>query len=128
MKKTASERAGESLRVLVVDDNPHVLAALTDLFEDERGVRVVGATLHVDDAITIAILQRPDVVLVDVHMPGGGGQRVVAAIREVFPDVRIVALSAAFDQDDISTMLATGADMCFSKSADFDSLLRSITP
>src|SRR5512144_2268346 len=116
MKKTASERDGKSLRVLVVDDNPHVLAALTDLFEDERGVHVVGATLHVDDAITIAILQRPDVVLVDVHMPGGGGQRVVAAIREVFPDVRIVALSAAFDQDDISSMLATGADMCFSKS------------
>lgn len=128
MKKTASERDGESLRVLVVDDNPHVLAALTDLMEDEHGLRVVGAALHVDDAITLAILQRPDVVLVDVHMPGGGGQRVVAAVRELFPDIRIVALSAFLDQDDISAMLAEGADMCFSKTADFTSLIRSLTP
>lgn len=128
MKKTASERDGKSLRVLVVDDNPHVLAALTDLFEDERGVHVVGATLHVDDAITIAILQRPDVVLVDVHMPGGGGQHVVAATRNLLPDTRIFAMAALLDRDDISTMLSAGADMCFSKTADVTTLMRSLTP
>lgn len=110
-----------------MDDNPHVLAALVDLFEDDQHVRVVGAALHVDDAITLAILQRPDVVVVDVHMPGGGGQRVVTAIRGLLPDVRIVAVSAYLDQDDISAMLATGADMCLPKTADFTKLMRSIT-
>lgn len=116
------------MRVLVVDDDRDVLAALIDLLEDERGVRVVGAALHVDDAITLAILQRPDVVLVDVHMPGGGGQRVVAAIRDLLPDTRIFALAAFLDRDDIKTMLSTGADMCFSKTADFTTLIRSLTP
>ena len=116
------------MRILIVDDNPHVLAALVDLFQDEPGVCVVGAALHVDDAITLAILQWPDVVLVDVHMPGGGGQRVVAAIRDLLPDIHIFALSAYLDPDDISTMLATGADMCFSKTADFLTLIRSPTP
>jgi DNA-binding NarL/FixJ family response regulator len=128
MRKTDHERGGESVRILVVDDNPHVLAALVDLFEDARDVRVVGAALHVDDAIALAILQMPDVVLVDVHMPGGGGQRVVAAIRGLLPDVRIVAVSAYLDQDDISRMLATGADMCLPKTADFTNLIRSLTP
>jgi DNA-binding NarL/FixJ family response regulator len=128
VNENETRRDRESVRILVVDDNPHVLTALTDLLEEERSVHVVGAALHVDDAITLAILQRPDVVLVDVHMPGGGGQRVVAAVREILPSVRIVAVSAALDPDDISTMLATGADLCFSKTADFDSLIRSLTP
>lgn len=116
------------MRILVVDDEPHVLAALIDLLEDERGVLVVGAALHVDDAIALAILERPDVVLLDVHMTGGGGQRVVAATRDFLPDTRIFALAAFLDQDDISTMLSAGADMCFSKTSDVTTLMRSLTP
>jgi len=116
------------LRILVADDNPHVLSALVDLLEGEQGVSVVGAARHVDDAITLATLQRPDAVLVDVHMPDGGGERVVSTVRELLPDVRIVAVSAYLDSDDISRMLATGADMCFPKSVDLTSLLRSLTP
>jgi len=128
MKKTSHQRDEESVRILVVDDEPHVLAALIDLLEDERGVRVVGAALDVDDAITLAILQRPDVVLLDVHMPGGGGQRVVAAIRDLLPFTRIFALAAFLERDDISTMLSAGADMCFSKTDDVTTLMRSLTP
>ena len=116
------------MRILVVDDEPHVLAALIDLVEDGRGVRVVGAALRVDDAIKLAILQRPDVVLLDVHMPGGGGQHVVAATRNLLPDTRIFAMAALLDRDDISTMLSAGADMCFSKTADVTTLMRSLTP
>lgn len=116
------------MRILVVDDNPHVLAALIDLFEDERGVRVVGAALHSDDAITLAALQRPDVVLVDADISGGGGQHVVAAIRGLLPETRIFALSAYLEQDDIFTMLLNGADLCFSKTFDFAPLIRSLTP
>ncbi|HEX6876642.1 MAG TPA: response regulator transcription factor [Nocardioidaceae bacterium] len=128
MRKAHYQRDGEPVRILVVDDEPHVLAALIDLVEDERGVRVVGAALRVDDAIKLAILQRPDVVLLDVHMPGGGGQHVVAATRNLLPDTRIFAMAALLDRDDISTMLSAGADMCFSKTADVTTLMRSLTP
>lgn len=112
----------------MVDDNPEVLGALVDLLEDEQGVHVIGGVREVDHAIALAVAKRPDAVLVDVHMPGGGGQRVVAAIRELLPGIRIVAVSAYLDDDDISTMLATGADACFSKTTDFNSLVRSLTP
>jgi DNA-binding NarL/FixJ family response regulator len=127
VNETAAKAQGDPLRILVVDDNPHVLSALIDLLEEEGDVCVVGAALRVDDAITLALAKAPDAVLVDVNMPGGGGQKVIAAIRGVLPDVRIVALSAYLDQGSVKRMLSTGADMCFSKSADISSVIRSLT-
>lgn len=126
MNETKAGPDTDSLRILVVDDNPYVLSALVDLFEEEDGVRVVASTHEVDDAISLALSHHPDAVLVDVHMPGGGGRRVVSAIRRLLPGVRIVALSAYLDQNDVSQMLATGADMCLPKNTDFSSLIRSL--
>jgi DNA-binding NarL/FixJ family response regulator len=127
MNETAVGPDRDSIRILVVDDNALVLSALVDLLEDEQDVCVVGAALRVEDAIELALSCRPDVVLVDVNMPGGGGRRVVSAIRCLRPGIRIIALSSYLDQDSISSMLATGADMCLSKSEDFSTLMRSLT-
>lgn len=115
------------MRVLLVDDNPHVLSALVDLFEEEPTVRVVGAALRADDAITLAVSRSPDAVLVDAHMPDGGGQRVVRSVRALLPGVRLVAVSAYLDPHSVSRMLSLGADVYFSKSADLTSLIRSLT-
>lgn len=128
MNETTSKVDRESLRILVVDDNPHVLSALVDLFEDQHDLSVVGAALREDDAITLALSHRPDVVLVDVHMPQGGGQHVITAVRRHLPSTWIVALSASVDRADCSRMLSTGADVYSSKSADVTSLVRSLTP
>jgi two-component system invasion response regulator UvrY len=87
----------------------------------------VGATLHAEDAIALADVQEPDAVLADMNMPGIGATQVIRTIRETHPQTRIVALSALLDPDDTSRVLSAGADSCFSKSADLDSLLRSLT-
>jgi DNA-binding NarL/FixJ family response regulator len=106
-----------------VDDYPLALSALIDLVADEPSVRLVGAALRVDDAITLTLAHRPDVVLVDAHMPDGGGERVAAEIRTALPHVRIVALSAHLEEKRIRSMLSAGADRYEPKDADFITMM-----
>ncbi|MGY1708316.1 response regulator transcription factor [Geodermatophilus sp. SYSU D00758] len=109
-----------------MDDYPPALGALVDLVTDEPCVRLVGAALRVDDAITLVLARRPDVVLVDAHMPDGGGERVASAIRAALPRVRIIALSAHLDEMRIRSMLSAGADRYEPKDADFSTLMRDL--
>jgi DNA-binding NarL/FixJ family response regulator len=106
-----------------VDDYPLALSALIDLIADEPSVRLVGAALRVDDAITLTLAHRPDVVLVDAYMPDGGGERVAFEIRAALPHVRIVALSAHLEEMRIRSMLSAGADRYEPKDADFSTLM-----
>ncbi len=96
------------IRVLLADDDPAVLAALTDLLSGEPGMTVVGTAEDADSAVRLAAAQRPDVALIDVKMPGHG-PRAVHEIRRVSPDTRVVALSAYDDRASVATMLRAGA-------------------
>ena len=62
-----------SIGVLVADDEPEVRAALAELIEAEPGLRLVGTARDAEEAVELAGRSRPDVALVDVRMPGGGG-------------------------------------------------------
>jgi DNA-binding NarL/FixJ family response regulator len=96
-----------TLRVFVVDDH--------DLFR--AGVRaelppdlvVVGEASDVDAAVELISERRPDVVLLDVHLPGGGGQRVIQQVRQQLPEVRFLALSASDAAEDVVATVRAGA-------------------
>ena len=96
------------IRVLLADDDPAVLAALTDLLSGEPGMTVVGAAEDADSAVRLAAAHRPDVALIDVKMPGHG-PRAVHEIRRVSPETRVVALSAYDDRASVATMIRAGA-------------------
>lgn len=119
------EATREPLGVLVVDDSPQVLSAFLDLLDDVPLAHVVGAALTVDEGLDLAFLSRPDVVLVDAGMPGI--DRIVIATRALLPAARIAALSACPDAGLGAELLARGADAYASKSADLNTLLRSLT-
>ena len=75
-----------------------------------RAVEVVGEADDVAPAIEVITGTQPDVVLLDVHLPGGGGAAVVAAIRERgLPDVRFLALSASDAPEDVIAVIRAGA-------------------
>ena len=75
-----------------------------------RAVEVVGEADDVAPAIEVITSTQPDVVLLDVHLPGGGGAAVVAAIRERgLPDVRFLALSASDAPEDVIAVIRAGA-------------------
>jgi len=97
------------IRVLVVEDERHVRDALSDLIESEADLTVVGAAADTDEAIELAGASRPDVALVDVRMPGGGGPRAAREIIKTSPATRVLALSAFEDRSTVLDMLRAGA-------------------
>lgn len=86
------------------------LAAMSERFE------IVGASSDVDEAIAGIRESAPDVVLVDVHMPGGGGLAVVTNVAETHPDVKFLALSVSDAAEDVIAMIRAGARGYVTKS------------
>jgi DNA-binding NarL/FixJ family response regulator len=94
-------------RVLIADDDPDVRAALTAQLAP--GFDVVGTAADTDEAIALAAEHQPDVAIVDVQMPGGGGLRATREIRGAAPGTTIVALSADESERVVLEMLKAGA-------------------
>jgi DNA-binding NarL/FixJ family response regulator len=94
-------------RVFVVDDHAMVRAGVrAELGSD---VTVVGEAPDVDTAVEGIRTTRPDVVLLDVHLPGGGGRAVLEALRAELPDVRWLALSVSDAAEDVIAVIRAGA-------------------
>jgi DNA-binding NarL/FixJ family response regulator len=85
--------AETAVRVLVADDQPHVLEALGELLGSTPGVEVVATATSAPTAVAASARHRPDTVVLDVRMPGGG-LNAVREIRAALPDTQVVVLSA----------------------------------
>ena len=83
-------------RVLVVDDDEGIRQALCDLLREE-GVEVVGVGSDGTEAVQLALDLRPDVVLMDLRMPGLSGSEATAKIRAEQPNLQVIILSAYDD-------------------------------
>ena len=97
------------IRVLIAEDEPGVRQALAELIAGEGSLELVGAAGHALQAVELAETHRPDVALVDVKMPGGGGQRAATGIKSSSPQTRVLALSAYDDRTSVLEMLRAGA-------------------
>ena len=97
------------IRVMIADDEETVRDVLLSLLNTDEEISVVGAGQDADEAIAIAVSERPDVALLDVRMPLGGGQRAAREITRLSPGTEVIALSADDDPKDVSTMLRAGA-------------------
>ena len=97
----------EPIRVFIVDDHDFFRAGVKA--ELGSSVEIVGEASEVDPAIEMIGERQPDVVLVDVHMPGGGGKRVVEVVGESHPDIRFLALSASDAAEDVVALVRAGA-------------------
>jgi signal transduction histidine kinase len=97
------------IRVLIAEDEPSVRDALADLIRTDDDLELVGAAGDAEQAINMAREHRPDVALVDVKMPLGGGPRASREIRILSPETRVVALSAYEDRATVLEMLRAGA-------------------
>lgn len=104
-----ADAADGRITVLIAEDEPSVRDALADLITTEHSLDLVGAAEDADQAIEIARAHHPDVALLDVKMPGGGGPRASRQIRELSPHTRVVALSAYEDRTTVLEMLRAGA-------------------
>lgn len=97
------------IRVLIADDDAAVRDALADLIEFDGSFVLVGAARDAEEAIKLAEAERPDVALLDVKMPRGGGPRAARGIRVCSPSTRSIGLSAYGDRSAVVEMLRAGA-------------------
>jgi EAL domain-containing protein (putative c-di-GMP-specific phosphodiesterase class I)/DNA-binding response OmpR family regulator len=97
------------IRLLIADDDEVVRSALADFFASDDRFEVLPAAVDTLSAVALAREFQPDVVLVDVRMPGGGGPAAARAIKANCPNTRIVAVSAHGDPDAVLQMLESGA-------------------
>jgi DNA-binding NarL/FixJ family response regulator len=98
---------GGGPRVFLVDDHAMFRSGVRS--ELAGHVQIVGEADDVEPAIAAIAACVPDVVLLDVHLPGGGGQAVVAALKPGLPDVRFLALSASDAPEDVIAVIRAGA-------------------
>ena len=115
------------IRVFLVDDHALFLAGVKSEFEGmaER-FEIVGTAADVDDAIASIRESEADVVLVDVHMPGGGGLAVINNVRETHPEMQFLALSVSDAAEDVIAMIRAGARGYVTKSIGSEDLADAI--
>jgi DNA-binding NarL/FixJ family response regulator len=112
------------IKVFLVDDHQLFLSGVKA--ELDASFELVGVASDVDDAIEDIQAAQPDVVLIDVHMPGGGGLAVVKAVHEAFPEMKFLALSVSDAAEDVIAMIRAGARGYVTKSIQPDELAAAI--
>lgn len=116
----------EQIRVLVCENDPVMRSALGDLIESVPGLTLTGVATDADSAAAAAARSRPDVALLDVRMPGGGGPEAARLIRAQCPHTRLIAFSAHADRAVVLEMLRAGVSEYLIKGADEDDLVDAI--
>jgi DNA-binding NarL/FixJ family response regulator len=117
---------GTPLRVIIVDDSGEVLSALGRIIDKQVDLELVGVASGVDDGVLLVRQLQPDVVVLDVNMPEGGGLRAAKEMVVAAPGARLVAFSA-FDKMLIrKAMTVAGVSAYVSKSGDIRELLTAI--
>jgi signal transduction histidine kinase len=116
----------ERIRVLIADDEDAVRDALADLIGSDTSMEIAATAGDADEAIDLARDAHPDVALVDVKMPGGGGARAARGIREGSPHTHVVALSAYEDRRTVLEMLRAGVVGYIVKGSSAEEILYTI--
>ena len=114
----------DRLRVFVVDDHALIRSGIRVELGNE--VEEVGEADEVAAAIEMILERRPDVVLLDVHMPGGGGRAVLEAVTVLAPDIAFLALSVSDAAEDVIDVIRSGARGYVTKNISGTDLLDAI--
>jgi two-component system, chemotaxis family, protein-glutamate methylesterase/glutaminase len=112
--------------ILVAEDHAIVLEGLSVLLELEKGLAVVGRAQDGVTAVRAAAALAPDVIVMDVRMPGMDGAEATRAILTAAPDTRVIALSAETDSYSVRRMLSAGACGYLPKRRAFSELVQAI--
>lgn len=124
---TAGKEHGvDKLRVFLADDHPVVRAGLKGLIDAQPDMAVVGEAFDGAAAVRSAADLHPDVVVMDVSMPGMGGAEATQHIREGNPGVKVVGLTAHEDRGYLQQLLKAGASGYVLKRAAAEDLVRAI--
>jgi DNA-binding NarL/FixJ family response regulator len=118
------------LKVLIADDHPLIIAGIRRTIEHLDDMQVVGEAHSGPELVQLIERRRPDIVLMDLRMPGVAGVEMIELIRQRWPETKAIVLSACGDQPTIDAALHAGADAYVLKTAqalDIASVLRQVS-
>ncbi|MGD2157150.1 MAG: response regulator transcription factor [Anaerolineales bacterium] len=116
----------EPLRILIADDHPLFRKGMRTLLESLPDMEVVGEAATGEEAVERAVALQPDVVLMDLQMPAGGGLTATRQIAKASPHIRILVVTLFEDDDSIFAALQAGARGYMLKDSDEEEMLRAI--
>src|SRR5579859_874224 len=117
----------DALRVLIADDHPIFRNGMRALLTSISGIEVAGEAVNGNEAIDLAASLQPDVVLMDLHMPGGvGGIEATRRILAISPHIRVLVVTMFEDDDSVFAALRAGARGYILKGVSPNEMVRAI--
>lgn len=116
----------ERTRILLVDDHALVREGLRGILETQEQMQVIGEAGDADAAVAMAATERPDIVLLDIEIPGGEAVSTIARIRQCSPETQIIILSMYEGPQLVHDLLATGIRGYLLKSVHWQELVVAI--
>lgn len=114
------------IKVLLVDDHDMVLMGVARMLADVKGLNVVGQVKTGEEALNFVRQLEPDVILMDVNMPGMGGVEATRKLVERFTKIKILVVSACDEEPTPSRILRAGAAGYITKGACLDEMVQAI--
>lgn len=111
------------MKIFLVDDSPIVLERLISMFEDYKNMNIIGKARSGITAIASIRKLIPDIVILDIHMPGGSGIDVLKIIKKEFPLITVIILTNYADSYYRSACSEAGADYFLDKSKEFEKVI-----
>ena len=118
--------ANTALTILIVDDDPMMRLGLTAALSQQAGFTILGEATDGRQGVDQARSLEPDIVLMDVGMPGMDGIEATQTLKAQLPDIRVVMLTSHTDETEIIAALSSGADAYCIKGADVEALANAI--
>jgi DNA-binding NarL/FixJ family response regulator len=118
------------LKVLIADDHPLLLAGLRRVLETQADIEIVGQARSAPEVLALIERRRPSIVLMDLRMPGVNGFDLISQLREQWPQLKLIILSASDDRASVVGALNAGASAFIVKSTaplDVASVLRQVS-
>ncbi|WP_156504177.1 response regulator, partial [Oleiphilus sp. HI0066] len=112
--------------VLVVDDHDLIRAGISRMLQDDVSINVIGESDSGENAIDSAQSHKPDVVLMDIKMPGIGGIEATRRIKKVSDDIKVVVVSALTDSPSAQRVLDSGASAYVSKNSHISEMIKAV--
>lgn len=122
----AETTAEDPIKILLVDDHPMMRRGLRDLLAMEDDMNPLGEAANGPDAIRMALEIEPDLILLDLNMPGMDGLETLRQMRDQQVDARIIMFTVSDDQSDVLEALRYGADGYLLKDMDPDELVAQV--
>ncbi|MCP5316786.1 MAG: UvrY/SirA/GacA family response regulator transcription factor [Chromatiaceae bacterium] len=114
------------IRIMLVDDHDLFRAGVRSILQGQDGMVVVGEFANGEDAINAVRAEAPDLILMDVNMPGIGGVEATRKILKIAPDVRVIAVTVLSDDPFPNQLLDAGARGYISKGSGSEEMLEAI--